>query len=239
MPTETGASVSPTPEQLADAAERTRDLAAFARGAVHDLRNPLNVMVANVYLLRQRLADAEPRTTKPVERIADQVKALETILGGYLAFDQVAHPSLQPTQLNDVVQAVRDALIVTEGCEVVLDLGPDLPAIRADSRLLETVIRGLIRNSVRAMGSEGTISVCTTETTDGVILSVADTGPGIPQADLPRVFDPFFSTWDEHAGLGLPLAGLAAQAHGGGCVLQSTPGEGTRVELRFPIRSSA
>lgn len=234
MPTESGVSVSPTPEQLADAAERTRDLAAFARGAVHDLRNPLNVMVANVYLLRQRLADAEPRTTKPVERIADQVKGVETILGGYLAFDQVAHPSLQPTQLNEVVQAVRDSLIVTEGCEVVLGLSPDLPAIRADSRLLETVIRGLIRNSVRAMGSEGTITISTACSSEGVALSVADSGPGISDADLPRVFEPFFSTWEEHAGLGLPLAALTAQAHGGGCVLQTAPGAGTRVEIRFP-----
>jgi signal transduction histidine kinase len=227
--------VTPRPEQIDAAVTRTADLATFARGVVHDLRNPLNVVVANLYLLRQRMEGAEPRALRPVERISDQVKVLENLLSGYLAFDQATHPAMQRLQVNEVARSVLDSTMVSEGVRLQFEPELELPPVQADPRLIEAVLRAIVRNAVRSMTGEGTVRVETCLAPGAVLLAVQDTGPGIAQDVLPRVFDPFFSTWEEHAGLGLPLAAVVAQAHGGSCRVRSTPGRGTVVELQLPL----
>ena len=221
--------------ELGQAAEtRMADLAAFSRGIVHDLRNPLNVIVANVYLLRQRLAGEDPRAARPVERIGEQVKALENLLNGYLAFEQAGSPSMQRVHLNDVVRTVVEGITLGEGCQIELSLDETLPLVDADPRLLESSLRALIRNSLRAMENEGSLRIITGGEPGCVFLAVEDSGPGIPEEGLPRVFEPFFSTWEEHAGMGLPLAAKVARAHGGRALLETRPGGGTRVSLQLP-----
>lgn len=223
------------PAAFDDASEaRLRDVVSFSKGMVHDLRNPLNVIVANVYLMRQRLAGSDPRSLRPVERVADQVKAVERLLNGYLAFEQADHPVFQRSQLNDVVRGVAESLVLGEACRVELELEESLPLVDADPGLLESALRALIRNAVRAMGSEGTVRLSTGAVPEGVRLRVEDTGPGIEESLLPRVFEPFFSTWEEHAGLGLALVAKVARAHGGGCRLCTGPGRGTCVEMVLP-----
>jgi signal transduction histidine kinase len=229
------ATVAPSAELDAAAEGRLADLSGFTRGVVHDLRNPLNVIVANIYLLRQRLAGADARTMKPVDRVADQVRALEHLLNGYLAFEQAKHPFRQRIQVNEVVQAVAESLPPGDGINVELDLDETLPQVQADPRLLDSALRALVRNATRAMGSEGTLRLQTRSGAGTVLLSVEDTGPGIPPDVLPRVFEPFFSTWEEHAGVGLALVSRVARAHEGSCRLYTTPGEGTRVELELPV----
>lgn len=235
LPETFSACISPRPEQIDAAETRTADLATFARGVVHDLRNPLNVVVANLYLLRQRMEGADPRALPPVERISDQVKVLESLLAGYLAFDQATRPTLQRLQINEVARSVVDSLMAGKGIRFRLEPALELPPVLADPRLVEAALRALVRNSVRAMGGEGTIKIETCAAPGGVMLTVQDNGPGIPESILPRVFDPFFSTWEEHAGLGLPLAAVVMRAHGGWCRLRSAPGEGTLVEMHFPF----
>lgn len=236
LPETYSTSAAPTPESENTVDERIAALAAFSRGVVHDLRNPLNVIVANLYLLRQRVDEADVRTFRPVERMADQVRAMEHLLNGYLALEQADHPSMQRMQLNEVVEGVAGSLTLPQGCGLELQLDPALPPIKSDPRLLESVLRALLRNSVRALGGEeGDIRITTEAGPGCVVLSVQDSGSGIDAEVLPRVFEPFFSTWEGHAGTGLPLLAKVARVHAGECVVQTTPGAGTRVRLELPI----
>lgn len=230
-------SVAPSAELDAAAEGRLADLSGFTRGVVHDLRNPLNVIVANLYLLRQRLtaAGADAKTMKPVDRVADQVRALEHLLNGYLAFEQANHPFPQRIQVNEVVQSLADSLPPSDGLTVELDLDESLPQVQADPRLLDSALRALVRNATRAMSGAGTLRLQTRAGEGKIILSVEDSGPGIPDEVLPRVFEPFFSTWEEHAGVGLALVSRVARSHRGTCRLYTAPGVGTRVDLEIPV----
>lgn len=210
------------------------DLASFAKGVVHDLRNPLNVVEMNLYLLRQRLGE-DQRALRLLQRISDQVPAIEHLLHGYLAFDGAAHPTFQRVRINEVVKSVADTTIVPDGITFSTDLAEELPITDADPQLLDAVLRALLRNSFRAMRTGGKLVIRTRHEGDQVQLLVEDTGTGIAEELIPQVFQPFFSTWEEHAGVGLPLVAQVARAHGGQTYLNTTPGEGTQVVLELPV----
>jgi signal transduction histidine kinase len=146
---------------------------------------------------------------------------------------------MQRLQMNEVARSVVDSLVGGDGIRFQLNPALELPPVQADPRLIEAVLRALVRNSVRAMAGEGTVTIETCAAPGAVLLIVQDTGPGLPESVLPRVFDPFFTTWEEHAGLGLPLAAVVARAHGGSCTVRASPGRGTLVELKFPLTPDA
>jgi signal transduction histidine kinase len=232
-------SVTSDPAFSAAADSRMADLALFAKGVVHDLRNPLNVVVTNLYLLRQRLEGAEPRVARPLERLGDQVAAVEHLLAGYLAFDLAEHPAFQRVNLNEFVDTVAASFVLSEGFALQVELAPDCPIVSADPRLIDAALRAAVRNAIRALNGEGAVTLMVCSEPGAANLIVQDDGPGIPSEILPRVFEPFFSTWTEHAGVGLPLVDRVARAHSGKATISSTPGEGTQVALSFPVEATA
>jgi signal transduction histidine kinase len=217
--------------------QRLADLELFVRGVVHDLNNALNVMKTNLYLLRQRLPGDEAKIQRPLTRIEDQVGVIRNMLEGYQALYHTEHPSRQRVDLNDLVRTVLQNAGIPEGYQTRLELAEPLPLVEADPKLIEAALRAIFRNSVRAMPGTGEICVTTQATSDGVELTVHDTGPGIPPEILEHVFHPFVSTWPEHAGLGLALVDRVAVAHSGTARVDSLPGQGTRVSLHFPTSS--
>lgn len=221
-----------TPVQNDD--QRLADLELFVRGVVHDMNNALNVMKTNLYLLRQRLPAEEIKIQRPLSRIEDQVGTIRNMLEGYQALYYAEQPSLQRVELSELVRRVIENTAIPEGYELQLEFAEELPLIEADPKLLEAVLRALLRNSMRAMPGAGEIRVTTQRQGNTVALTVEDTGPGIPEEIRDQVLQPFVSTWPEHAGLGLTLVDRVATSHGGRATVTSAPGEGTRVTLDFP-----
>lgn len=214
--------------------QRLADLELFVRGVVHDLNNALNVMKTNLYLLRQRLPADEIKIQRPLTRIEDQVGTIRNMLEGYQALYHAEQPSRQRTDLNELVRNVLQHAGIPEGYQTRLELDDRLPLVDVDPKLMEAAIRALLRNSIRAMPGAGEIVVSTQAGTDGVDLVVQDTGPGIPEQIRDQVFQPFVSTWPEHAGLGLTLVDRVALAHQGRASVSCAPGEGTRVAIQLP-----
>jgi signal transduction histidine kinase len=215
--------------------QRLADLELFVRGVVHDLNNALNVMQTNLYLLRQRLPADEIKVQRPLNRIEDQVGTIGSMLEGYQALYHAAQPSCQRLDLSELIRKVLPSVGIPEGYELLPELDPQLPPVEADPKLIEASVRAILRNSIRAMPGMGEIRVITRRAGDRVELVVEDTGPGLPAEIADRVFEPFVSTWPEHAGLGLALVERVAASHGGSASASSSPGAGTRVTIQLPI----
>jgi len=214
--------------------QRLANLELFVRGVVHDLNNSLNVMKTNLYLLRQRLPADEVKIQRPLTRIEDQVGTIRVMLEGYQALYHADQPSRQRVNLSELVRNLLQNVGIPEGYRVREELADQLPVVEADPKLLEASVRAILRNSIRAMPGMGEICVITQRNRDGVELIIQDSGPGIPADIRDRVFEPFVSTWPEHAGLGLTLVKRVAASHGGEASVTSAPGEGTRVTIHLP-----
>jgi signal transduction histidine kinase len=221
-----------TPDSGVEA--RMADLATFTNGVVHDLRNPLNVIRTNIYLLRQRLTGDDPKATRAIDRIDDQVTAAMRLLEGYQAFYRSDAPTLQRVQVNEIIGNLEGALVLPEGIELVLSRGEDLPIVTADPQLLEAAVRALVRNAVEAMPAGGTLRIGAQSSEGSVSLVVEDTGAGIPEEVRTRAFEPLFTTRRAQAGLGLALVDKIARVHGGRARLDSAEGHGTRVAIELP-----
>ena len=224
---------SPSPSG-ADLEQRLQDLATFADGLVHDLRNPLGVIRNNLYLLRQRLPEEDARLLRSVERIDDQVTVATRILDGLQVFYRGSNPSLQRINLNDLVRNVADSVSLPEGVALEYALAEDLGLVSGDPQLLEPALRALLRNAVEALLEGGTIMVGTAREGDCVRVTVRDTGAGMPEDVLARALEPLYTTRRGHSGLGLALVDRVARGHGGRAFVASTPGEGTTAAVELP-----
>lgn len=215
------------------------DLAAFTNGVVHDLRNPLNVIRTNIYLLRQRLGgDDLARVLKAVDRIDDQVTAAMRLLEGYQAFYRSDQPAMQRVQVNEVVASVASAPGLSPAHPLELEPEADLPLVTADPHLLEAALRALLRNAQEAMPAGGAVRIRTCRAGGTVHLTVEDAGTGMSAAVRKRAFEPLFTTRRAQAGLGLALVAKVAAAHGGAASLESEEGQGTRVTIELPAGES-
>jgi signal transduction histidine kinase len=221
-----------------EAAERRMaDLARFVDGLVHDLRNPLNVIKTNLYLLRQRIPTDDPKVARSLTRIEDQLAAEERLLESAQAFYRADQPYLQQVQVNELVRRVISTTSVPEGCDLRAELREDLPTVRADPHLVEAALRALIRNAVEAVAGSGCIRVETGCAGTSVRLAVQDDGEGIPEEVLRRVFEPLFTTRRAHGGLGLALVARIARGLGGRVLVGSRVGQGTHVVIELPARN--
>ena len=147
----------------------------------------------------------------------------------------------------DLNQVVEETLLLIEkqvskeGITVRRSLAPNLPPMEGDSNALQQVILNLLTNARDAMGNGGEIRIETGTVADRpgwLRLIVSDNGPGIPLEQLPKIFDPFYTTKAEGTGLGLSITYGIVREHQGTIDVQSKPGEGTTFVLAFPVLAS-
>jgi len=198
----------------------------------HEIRNPLFAIAgfANS-LLRSPALDASAR--EKAEIIGKESRRLEGILKSILNF---ARPMDAAPGEMDLNRVVRDTMaFLSLGCadtlHIELDLAPDLPLARGVPDLLKQCLVNLVKNSLEAMPDGGRLTVTTRLDRNMVALSVADTGRGIAPEHLDKIFNPFFTTKDQGAGLGLAMTRKIVEEAGGRVRLESTPGAGTTVTL--------
>jgi len=228
--------------RLIDAQQRelvaARTLAALgevASAVAHGLRNPLAAIRSAAELALE--GGPEERRRLLGEIIADTDR-LEEWVRQYLSYARAEAAGSEALPLGPTLErclAQVAAQCRRRGVEVVADLPPDLPACAAHPLLLDQVVAGLLANAVEAMPRGGRLRVAAGRAGDGrVLLSVADTGPGMTPAELEQAFQPFRSRKPGGLGLGLPLARQIAHQLGGRLELASAPGAGTEARLLLP-----
>lgn len=225
-------------------AETLNVLGAVAAGIAHDLNNPLAILSSRAELMASLLDNGEalyPEMRQDLEVLQRNAQRASRIASGLLSL-----AAQRPTErkLVDVSNLADSALILIAGdlrrenIEVVTSLDRNLPPVLGDPNVLQRVVMNLLTNARDAMPQGGTVRIETGADPDhaGMLqLRISDTGAGIPQEDLPKVFDLFFTTKPSGTGLGLWLARRALQEHRGRIRVESAPGKGTRLILSIPV----
>jgi PAS domain S-box-containing protein len=219
-------------EQKLQQSEKMAAIGELSTYIAHEIRNPLFAIAgfANS-LLRSPALDDSAR--EKAEIIGKESRRLEGILKSILNF---ARPMEAAPGELDLNQVVRDTVAFLRlGCAdnlcIEVDLAPDLPLARGVPDLIKQCLVNLVKNGLEAMPDGGRLVVSTRLDRDMVALGVADTGRGIPQEHMDKIFNPFFTTKDQGAGLGLAMTKKIVEQAGGRVHLASAPGAGTTVTL--------
>jgi signal transduction histidine kinase len=225
---------------------RSARLAAVGRMAAvitHEVRNPLSSIGLNGELLEEELGKVAAGGSADEARallaaMQKEVDRLTAITEEYLRFARLPRPKLEREQVNDIAQSLvtfqREELAM-RGVTVEAELAPDLPPVMADEAQIRQALLNLVRNAADAMdGRGGTLRVSTARAAaDTIEVRVSDTGPGIAEDNLARIFEPFFSTKEGGTGLGLALTQQIILDHGGRIGVSSTPA-GTTFVVSLP-----
>lgn len=178
-----------------------------------------------------------------LERYLDVAKGeivrLDYIVTQFLQAIRPSPPQLQAAAVNDVVLGTLELLrpeLDNRGLVVETRLARQLPEAPLDPAQIKQVLVNLIKNSMQAMTRGGVLTLSTGALGDGVWISIADTGTGIAQDQLNRIFEPFYTTKKKGSGLGLMIVYRIVREHGGRIDVESHPGRGTRFRLWLPLR---
>jgi len=167
-----------------------------------------------------------------------EIKRLDYIVTQFLHAIRPATPQLKPHPLNDVVVktlALLEPELDNRGIQVKVRLGRNLPITAIDATQMQQVLVNLIKNAMQAMTKGGNLSVQTGEGSEDIWVSVADTGGGIPQDQLNRIFEPFYTTKEKGSGLGLMIVQRIVRGHGGRIELESQVGRGATFRIWLPL----
>jgi signal transduction histidine kinase len=220
------------------ALERSEQLAAvgeLAASIAHEVRNPLAGMKGALQVLGKELDSAHQEI---VDELLAQIERLEGLVRDLLTFARPSNVSRETFDVHELLDRVLR--LYSEQCDsqrvtVERVYEPGTGRLSADPRQLEQVFLNLIHNALQAMPEGGSLTVRSRLVNAKLELSFADTGRGIPAADLPRVHLPFFTTKHRGSGLGLSIVKKIVEAHGGSLELTSEEGKGARIAVQFPI----
>ncbi len=216
--------------------ERLAAIGELAAMVAHEVRNPLAGIRGGCEILLEGYPDGDTRHDIGVE-ILHQVDRLSRTVHDLLLFARPKAMDLVPTDLHGLIERILRVLgddPKTGEVEVVRDFGDDVPIIQADGRQMEQVFMNLILNAIQVMNHKGTVTIATRTVGRQVVVTVSDTGPGIPPDKLAHIFEPFFTTRAQGTGLGLAIVKKIVEAHGGRIEAASLPGSGARLTATLP-----
>jgi signal transduction histidine kinase/CheY-like chemotaxis protein len=226
--------------------EKLAALGTLLANVAHELNNPLAVAALELDNL-QEAGGADLRTAD-LETLRQAIERCQSVVQSFLALVRQQPPTRHAVALNAVIGDVLVLLghaLEADGIRVESHLADDLPPLWADANQLHHVVANLITNAHQALcETDAPRQLRLTTRLDGdrsqVILEVADSGPGIPEALQHRVFEPFFTTkpQGEGTGLGLPLCRNIVEGHGGTIEMASESGRGTTVSVTLPVAAS-
>ena len=224
-------------------AEKLSSIGLLAAGVAHEVNTPLAVISSYAQILAKQV-NTDPKKSDLLDKITRQTFRASEIVNSLLNFSRTSSTEFTSVDLNRIIQDTLTLLehqFKTARIKVVQDLYPQLPTIYGNTGKLQQVFLNLFLNAKDAMPSGGTLMI-TTNNGHHVEVTVADTGSGIAQEHIHRIYDPFFTTKSKprtgHSGgtgLGLSVTYGIIQEHAGKIRVASTPGQGTTFTMEFPM----
>ncbi len=223
-------------------AESLASLTTLAAGVAHEIKNPLGSMGIHLQLIHKKIAGKECIDAKDIAQhlgvIAEEVDRLNRIVVDFLFAVKPMDTRLEDGDINRVIEELIDFVkpeLDQAGVSIETDLSTTLPLLRIDARYIKQAVLNLIKNAVAAMPGGGTLRVQTLRSGDEVLLRISDTGTGIPEEIMDKIFEPYFTTKPFGTGLGLTIVFKIAKEHFGDITVSSRMGEGTTFTISLPV----
>ena len=233
--------------------QKLASVGVLAAGIAHELNNPLTGVLTFTSLLRRKMVDGS-EDAEDLDLVISETRRCAAIIKRLLDFAREKVPTKGWFDLNRVIEETMrftDRPASLRQIAISADLDPDLPQVWGDADLIKQVVLNMLVNAQQAIDGQGSILVksrsymATESTKPGVEalpmveIVVADTGCGIPEANLQRIFDPFFTSKEvgKGTGLGLSVSYGIVKAHGGRIFVESVVGEGSTFHILLPINS--
>jgi two-component system NtrC family sensor kinase len=230
-----------TTEQQLIQSEKLASVGQLAAGVAHEINNPLGTILLFSDIMRKELPAEDPRRDD-VKMIIEEATRCKTIVSDLLNFARQNEVLAQSTDVNALLaETIGEIGIqpVLQDLEIIRRLDPDLPSIQADPAQLKEVFINIMTNAAEAMGGEGSLTIATAPAEDGMVSIVfQDTGCGIPEENLSKIFTPFFTTKPigKGTGLGLAIVYGIIKMHRGQIYVESEVGVGSTFTITLPIK---
>jgi signal transduction histidine kinase len=213
--------------------DRLAAIGEMAATVAHEIRNPLGGIRGFAAFLAQDIPEDDPRR-RLVDKIEVGAKSLDKVVNGLLEYTRPVELNLKPTGAAALVDAALgfttyDPIRVT----VVNSISPELRVL-ADPDNVRQVFLNILLNAMQSMAGTGRIDISAEAGSGDVTLAFQDSGPGISDEDLARVFSPFFTTKEKGTGLGLAVCAKIVEGHGGELRAESLVGHGATFYVRLP-----
>ncbi|MFA6815530.1 MAG: ATP-binding protein [Lentisphaeria bacterium] len=222
--------------------QKVKAITQLAAGVAHELGNPLNSLSIHLQILKRQLTKLENQATltsalKSVDIAQQELGRLDTIVKNFL--NAVRPGKIHPQQI-DLRKLLSDAIgfmrpeIENKGIDVTVHLPDNIPALSGDGGQLTQAFYNIIKNALQAMPDGGKLGIGCTVDDIYVHVSFQDSGIGMTDTQISRVFEPYFTTKDSGTGLGLLIVDRIVRAHGGELEIESGPDHGTVFTLSLP-----
>lgn len=212
-------------------------IASLAAGVAHEIRNPLSSIKGFAVYFRERFS-GNTEDQNMADIMIAEVERLNRVISQLIEFARPLEIKREKTYFPDLVQHTL-GLIAAEAKKnhvgITTDMAFDLPFAEVDPDKIKQVLLNIFLNSLAAMKNGGDLTVKIAPEKNNLAVTVSDTGVGIEKMDLPRIYDPYFTSKPAGTGLGLAVVQKIMEAHGGRINVESTLGCGTTVTLLFPL----
>ena len=224
-------------EKLAQA-ERLSSLGGMVAGISHEIRNPLGIIRSSAELLKKKVAQFDPSNTIP-QIIVEESNRLNDIITDFLNFAKPRLPHCTICRIEGIIE--KNIMFITpqiqdQGYVFVKQVADQLPEILADPDMLYQAFLNIFMNAIQAMPEGGIVRIDIQSIHEKIIVQIDDEGPGVPEALIEKIWDPFFTTKEKGTGLGLGIVKNIIDSHQGTIRVENrTDTTGVKVIIELPV----
>jgi len=226
-------------EKKLENAERLAIVGQTAGMVGHDIRNPLQAIVSAIYLAKEDLASLPQSEIKEsliesMKEIEEQAGYISKIVADLQDFARPLKPCSEEIDLRQLIEYLLLSMHLDEKIEVISEIADDIQNVKVDADYIKRILTNLLINAEQAMPNGGKITITARKQNGNCIITVEDTGEGIPEDAKPKIFQPLFTTKSKGQGFGLAVSKRLVNAMGGDLTFQSERGNGAKFTLTLP-----
>ena len=224
-------------------AEHLSGIGQLSRSMAHEIRNPLNFISLSVDYIKEKYhpennQENSEKFTALISSIKHEIQRLNKLVEDFLDYGRPLKLNIQEVDIGRLLADIMEiiwAKAEAEKIKIIKNYN-SLPVLHIDPDLMKSCIFNVILNAFQAMPDGGTLTINTQSKNGALLLTISDTGAGVPENELQKVFDPFFTTKRNGLGIGLAMTKRVVEEHGGNVDILSAVGKGSSVIITLPVK---